>query len=115
MYTDCVSGVGAYDTVGGVWEWVADVADDGRIGDTELPAEGYITQVTSGGVPRTSTTSPTEVLQGDYVWSKTPGMFAVMRGGFYGSRSDGGVFTLHAATPLDFAAPTVGFRCAQSL
>lgn len=111
----CVSGVGAYDMIGGVWEWVAEQASDGRLGAQSLPAEGYITSVTGTGIPLTSSTSPELAFNNDYVWSEAQGQFAVMRGGFYGSRADGGVYALHAATPLDFAAPTVGFRCAQSL
>jgi len=114
-YATCVSGAGAFDMVGGVWEWVADHAHNGTIAGFVLPPEGYITQVTSGGLPSVSSSSPSFALQSDYLWSKSVGSFAVMRGGFYGSRNDGGVYALHAATPLDFAAPTVGFRCALSL
>lgn len=110
----CVSGAGAYDMIGGVWEWTAEQARDGWLGTRELPPEGYVASVAEG-VPVVSTTSPVLAFNNDYVWSRSEGEFAVMRGGFYGSRSDAGVYALHAATPLDFAAPTVGFRCVQSL
>jgi len=110
----CVAGSGAFDMVGGVWEWVSERVTDGRLGEQGLPSEGYITSVDGDGVAVMSSTSPNLAFNSDYVWSKPAGQYAAMRGGFYGSRTDGGVYTLHGATPLDLAASTVGFRCVLS-
>ncbi len=106
----CIAGSGALDMVGGVWEWVSEQATDGMLAEQVLPSEGYITSVDARGMPVTSSSSPDLAFNSDYVWSKAPGQFAVMRGGFYRSRADGGVYASHAAPPLEFAAPTAGFR-----
>jgi hypothetical protein len=49
--SQCRSGVGVVNAVGNVWEWVSDDVVEGQLNGVALPEEGYVTQVTSTGLP----------------------------------------------------------------
>lgn len=112
-FESCVSAVGAYDTVGNAWEWTDDDVFDGVYNGRVLPPEGYVLQVDKGGVATKSGTSSAELFGDDYFWSKQTGAYAMMRGGFYGSQKDAGVYTTHAATLPTMAGAAIGFRCVK--
>lgn len=111
----CVSGVGAYDMVGNVWEWV----DENVVGNTfqerTLPPEGHVTSVDVNGVAITSGASPDSLYGDDYFWSHEEGVFGMIRGGFYGSDGDAGLYTINASVPTSFATQGVGFRCVKDV
>ena len=111
----CVSGVGAYDTVGNVWEWV----DENVVGNTfqerTLPPEGHVTSVDVNGVAITSGALPDSLYGDDYFWSQEEGVFGMIRGGFYGSDGDAGLYTVNASVPTSFATQGVGFRCVKDV
>lgn len=111
----CVSGIGVYDTVGNVWEWV----DENIVGNTydgrPLPKEGYVTSVDAGGVAVTSGENGDDMYGKDYFWSKEEGVFGMIRGGFYGSNQDAGLYTVNASVPTSFATQGVGFRCVKDV
>ncbi|MEX0931674.1 MAG: SUMF1/EgtB/PvdO family nonheme iron enzyme [Candidatus Paceibacterota bacterium] len=109
----CVSSFGAYDMTGNVWEWVDDDVVNGVLGNITLPESGYVDGVTSSGIPFTSSTSANELYGQDYFWSPREPVTAVMRGGFYGSGSDGGVFAVNAEAISSFSSVGIGFRCVQ--
>lgn len=109
----CLSAVGIYDAVGNVWEWTHDDVFDGEYNGRPLPEEGYVQQVDKGGVATVTGTSSSEAFGQDYMWSKETGAYAMMRGGFYGSESDAGVYTLHAATLPTLTTGAIGFRCVR--
>ena len=108
---DCVSEAGVYDAVGNVWEWVSDDVFDGQYNDRALPASGYVSQVDAGGVPTNTTEDPIDAYYGDYFWSAPEGTYGMIRGGFYGSRTDAGVYAVHAHTDPNSATRGIGFRC----
>jgi len=110
---NCISSSGIYDGVGNVWEWVSDDIFDGQYNGRKLPASGYVSQVDSGGVATVVDVNPQESHKEDYFWSEAEGVYAMMRGGFYGSKDDAGVFTAHAATLPDFSGAAIGFRCVK--
>lgn len=112
----CRSGVGAQDMIGNVWEWVDGAAVSGVVSDVVLPKSGFVTEVDrDSGIPTNSSSSPSEVFNHDFVWSRSEGQSGIMRGGFHRSRDDAGIYSLHAAVDTQFAGPAIGFRCALSL
>lgn len=109
----CLSAAGVSDLVGNTWEWVSDDVRDGRLGEYKLPASGYVAQVDQAGVGTVATDSPDDLFGQDYLWSEPQGSFGLLRGGYYGSQSDGGLFALQAKTPPTTATPAIGFRCVR--
>lgn len=111
----CVSTSGVYDAVGNVWEWV----DENVVGDSfdgrTLPTEGYVASVDAGGVAITSDEQADELYGKDYFWSKKDGVSGMIRGGYYGSGQDAGLFTVNASVPTSFATQGVGFRCVRDI
>lgn len=113
--TGCQSAVGAYDMVGNVWEWVADDVVAGQYRSRPLPPSGYVEQADAGGVAtKTGEGSSGGGPYGNsYFWARTDGIYGMIRGGFYGSRGDAGVYTIHAYTPAEFTGEAIGFRCVR--
>ena len=111
--TECVSSAHAYDMVGNIWEWVRDDVIDGVYNGRKVPDTGFITQIDENGVPVASGLSEDVLFNSDYFWSNMEGAYGMMRGGFYGSKSDAGVYTTHAYTLPTTAGAAIGFRCVQ--
>lgn len=111
---DCQSAAGVYDMVGNAWEWVADDVIEGQYRGRPLPPSGYVEQADAGGMAtKTGDKPPAGPYGTSYFWSKTDGTFGVIRGGFYGSRGDAGVYSIHAHTPAEFSGEAIGFRCVR--
>lgn len=112
-FNDCVSGVGAFDMVGNVWEHTSETVVDGVYQGRKLPPAGYISLVDESGVALETGVEPSVIYHDDYFWSRESGYFTLIRGGFYGSGTDGGVYTAHAQTDQNFASGAIGFRCVK--
>lgn len=112
-YADCRSAVGAYDTVGGVWEWVSGDVREGAVAGVVLPESGYVAQVDSSGLPVATDQTEQEQFNDDYFWSTPSGTYGMLRGGYYGSGSDAGVYAVQAKTAPTAATVAIGFRCVQ--
>lgn len=112
-YTECITPHGAFDLVGNVWEWVSDDVIDGKYRERELPKEGYVAQVDVAGMATESSETPQELFGNDYFWSQTTGAYGIIRGGYYGSGKDAGLYAVHADTPPTSASAGIGFRCVK--
>jgi formylglycine-generating enzyme required for sulfatase activity len=110
--SSCRSAAGVVHAVGNVWEWVGDDIIDGAYLGRNLPDTGYVTQVDAGGVATVTVSEKPPAVDG-YLWSAQTGSFGLIRGGFYGSKADAGVYTIHAETVPTFVGAAVGFRCVQ--
>jgi hypothetical protein len=111
----CRSGVGAFDMIGNVWELVSGEVRDGHYDGRVVPAAGYVAEVTEAGIASETSESVPLTYNADYFWSAASGTYAMMRGGFYGSGEDGGIYSTHTSIAQDFASNAIGFRCAKSL
>jgi formylglycine-generating enzyme required for sulfatase activity len=114
-HSQCRSGAGAFDMVGNVWEWVAGEVQDGRFQGATLPQTGYVSDVTGDGLPLATQATASPAFFADFTWSSPTGIRAMMRGGFAGSGSDGGLYTVHADVGPTFSNSVIGFRCVRSL
>lgn len=112
---ECVSTTGAYDVVGNMWEWVDETVVGNTFHDRPLPSEGYVSSVDADGVAVTSDSAPSDLYGKDYFWSKEEGVYGMIRGGFYGSDDDAGLYTINASVMTSFAAQGVGFRCVDDV
>jgi len=107
----CVSDAGAYDMVGNVWEWVAETIDKGVWDDRTLPSTGYVSGVDMSGVAYETQSGQIDGVFDDRFWSDVTIYAGMMRGGYYGSQSQAGLFATYAASPPTFSGDAVGFRC----
>jgi formylglycine-generating enzyme required for sulfatase activity len=102
--------------VGNVWEWVDETVNGATYRERPLPPEGYVTEADAEGVAiATDAQTGSELYGNDYFWSKSEGVFGMIRGGFYGSDLDAGLYTVNASVPTNFATQGVGFRCVMSV
>ncbi len=112
----CISSAGAHDMIGNVWEWVNETVSGKEYANRTLPEEGYVSEADASGIAiATDPDTGSELYGSDYFWSKSDGVFGMIRGGFYGSGNDAGLYTVNASVPPNFATQGVGFRCVMSV
>ena len=78
-----------------------------------LPPSGYVAQADASGIAVVSSEEPQELFGNDYFWSREEGAYGVIRGGYYDSHEDGGIYTVHADTLPTTASIGIGFRCVK--
>lgn len=113
VHDGCVSSFGAYDMVGNVWEWVDANVIDGTFNGRALPAEGYVTEADTDGVPVQTATTSSAVFGDDYLFLDPNSVRGVFRGGFWNLTDKAGIFTINATIQPSFAGSAVGFRCVK--
>ena len=106
---------GVYDIVGNVWEWIDGQVVDGRYDGRTLPQEGYVSVVDTGGIVVETTATPNSEYGEDYAKTSLTGIYGIIRGGFYGSQTVGGIFSQDLAVALDLRVAGVGVRCVKSI
>ncbi len=109
--SDCKSAAQAINMIGNVWEWVSGDVVDGVYNNRPLPVSGYVLNADSAGVATETSEDAQVMFHDDYFWSRPDGIMATMRGGYYGSGSDAGIYSIHADVELNFSGSAVGFRC----
>ena len=113
--TDCISQAGVYHLIGNTWEWTDEMVENGQYHGRLIPEAGYVSEVDADGVALSSSSTPSELYNQDYLWSDSEGVFGMIRGGFWGSETDGGLFALNGSVAPSFASNGVGFRCVKDL
>ena len=109
---NCTSPGGVIDAVGNVWEWVSDDIIDGVYNEHTIPQSGYVIQVDNGGVATETNIVQANIQFGnDYFWSEQSGAYGMIRGGFYGSQGEGGVYAVQGTIKPTFSGAAIGFRC----
>lgn len=76
-----------------------------------MPASGYVKLVDESGLVLATDSVGDTSFGNDYATVGADGVYGILRGGFYGSREDGGIFSQNLAAPLNLTAVGVGFRC----
>jgi hypothetical protein len=83
--------------IGNVWEWIDEEIVDGTYDDRLLLETGYVSLVDGDGVVVEASDRPSTEFDEDYAWINQEGLRGMIRGGFYGSREDAGIFHLYPA------------------
>jgi formylglycine-generating enzyme required for sulfatase activity len=110
-----VTGSGVYNAIGNVWEWVQGDVVDGVLNGASLPESGYVADIDRDGIAVRTESVPNSLYYSDYFWAEKTGEYGILRGGFYGSRSDAGLYSVQAKTAQSFASDAIGFRCVKDL
>jgi formylglycine-generating enzyme required for sulfatase activity len=113
--SECQSGAQVHDMIGNVWEWVDAGVEGGSYEERQLPETGYVQNADMNGVALATGTTSSESFHNDYFWSEPSGVRAMMRGGFYSSGGDAGLYSVHAAVEPNFSSPATGFRCVRDI
>ena len=110
---ECVSGAGAMDMIGNVWEWVDESVRNGEYHGQKLPVPGYVSSLDNKGVPLDTNAQAVSELEDDYLWLKTNGPRQVSRGGYYDNGNKAGVNAWYMVNDSVFSGVGVGFRCVK--
>ncbi len=108
---NCYTNTNVYDIVGNVWEWVDATVVNGVFEDVSLPESGYVQLIDSRGLVINTSADPSDTYGSDYAWSINSGVAGIIKGGFYDSDTDAGIYAQNLSVPLDLRVPGVGFRC----
>jgi hypothetical protein len=113
VVSDCVSVSTVHNLPGNVWEWVNDDVIEGMYNGRKLPETGYVAAVDDCGVVSLSSSTPVADFGMDYAWTTASGIMGMVRGGFYRSGEDGGLYAVQTNVPPTFASAGIGFRCVR--
>ncbi len=113
--TECKTPAGAHDMVGNVWEWIDGQVTDGVFEGRTVPESGFVTLVDRDGVVVETSAVASKEFGEDYALTSNAGVSGIIRGGFYKSGTDAGIFSQNLSVPLDLKTAGVGFRCVKDV
>lgn len=108
---ECVSARGNYDMIGNAWEWTDGEVIEGTFEERLLPPNGFVSNADRAGLAVETAEAPSPLFNNDYFWSNKATRAVMMRGGFYRSGEDGGIYSVHADIEPTFGSGAIGFRC----
>tara|TARA_B100000745_G_scaffold292952_1_gene234367 strand:- start:1538 stop:2341 length:804 start_codon:yes stop_codon:yes gene_type:complete len=111
----CATYAGVHDMIGNVWEWIDGEVVDGQYNNRPVPGSGYVQLVDADGVVLETGSRGNQEYGNDYASTDGVGVRGMVRGGFYGSGEDAGLYAQNIAVSLDLKTPGVGFRCVKSI
>lgn len=111
--SNCLSGAGAYDMVGNVWEWIDGNVVDGVYYGQILVQEGYVKGVDENGWPVNTEGGPDINYNNDYFWIKNKGTRGIARGGYWDNGSEAGVNSAYIVIDPSMTGEGIGFRCVK--
>jgi len=100
--------------VGNVWEWVDAEVHHGMKEGLELPPSGYVHGADLDGIAYETAGGQDERFHGDRFWTDPTIHAGIMRGGYYDSKSNAGIYSVYAASPPTFTGEAAGFRCVSA-
>lgn len=112
---NCTTPSGIHDMIGNVWEWIDAEIQDGQYANRTLPPSGYVALVDSDGIVIETSDEPVLEYGEDYAQTNDRGVRGIIRGGFYDSGTDAGLFALNAAVALNLQTAGIGFRCVKDI
>jgi len=101
--------------IGNVWEWVRGNVKEGIYEGVEVPSSGYVSAVDGTGFALTIEIRPNKFYFSDKLWTDSELVTGIFRGGYWKSKRDGGIYSVHAGNPPSFVGSAVGFRCVSNL
>jgi formylglycine-generating enzyme required for sulfatase activity len=111
----CVTKQGVYDLVGNVWEWTSATVREHTYDGRQLASStGYVAAADSAGLPLATVSSEPPIQYGrDYAWLSGASISGVLRGGFFASGADAGIYAVHTGKMPTYRGQGVGFRCVK--
>lgn len=111
----CVSDAGAYDMIGNTWEWVQEMVHHGTWNNRHVPETGFVSGADLYGIAYETQSARQDRFNNDRFWSDSTIVAGMMRGGYFNSGGQAGIFATYAASPPTFTGEAAGFRCVQVL
>lgn len=111
----CTTDTGVFDLVGNVWEWVYGDVTSGTYANRPVPSPGYVAEVDSDGIVTVTAGTAQAAYGNDYAETNQTGTYGIIRGGFYGSGSDAGLYAQNLAVPFSLQTAGIGFRCVRDV